>query len=221
MKTKIHIVTASFGENKDYNFVLPEQKDNGFDVTVSVYNDTNTHSRHLSLHPRTKGKIPKMLEWLEFDSDYYIWFDSKFKIKSENFIEKIISLVGDKEIMVCKHPSRTTIKSELDFVNSQMIYKNKYLLERYSGERMEEQVNHYLNDSDFIDNNLFAMGFFVYSKKLVINKNYNLLTDWFFHNCYWSIQDQLSFPYLLQKHKTNYDVFDFNILDNEYFKHGG
>ena len=147
-----------------------------------------------------------MLDWLENDADYYIWFDSSFKITSDSFVEDIIDFLGDYDICVHKHTYRSSIKSECDFVLQNMKNNDDYLIKRYNGERMLDQVNFYLEDKTFIDNNLFEMGFFVYSKNLVKNKNYNLLTDWFFHNCYWSIQDQLSFPYLIHKHNVNYKI---------------
>jgi len=160
-----------------------------------------------------------MLEWMETESDYYIWIDSKFKVKSENFVNDIINYLGDYEICLFEHPDRDSIKKEGDFVLSGIINNDEYLIDRYSGEKIKEQIDFYLNDKDFVDQNLFSLGFFVFSKKLIINKDYNLMTDWFFHNCYWSIQDQLSLPYLLQKHKTKYKTFNFNIFFNNYIEY--
>ena len=61
------------------------------------------------------------------------------------------------------------------------------------------------------------MGFFVYSKNLVKNKDFNLMKDWFFHNTIHSIQDQISFPYLLNKHKVKYKIFNSgDVYDNFY-----
>jgi len=161
-----------------------------------------------------------MLQWMETEADYYIWLDSKFVIKSKTFVNDIINCLGESELILFKHPNRSSIKSECEFVINGMKNENKYLLERYQGEKMLEQVNEYLKDKTFIDNKLFALGFFAYSNKLVKNKDYNLMTDWFFHNCYWSIQDQLSLPYLLHKHNTDYKVFEFNIFKNDYVKYG-
>jgi hypothetical protein len=74
MKKKVRIVTADFGNHiEGFNPKLPHQLTKNFEVSFSVYNDNNTPSRSLSLHPRLKGKIPKMLEWMEFDADYYFW----------------------------------------------------------------------------------------------------------------------------------------------------
>lgn len=220
MKKKVCIVTADFGNHiKNFNPIIPKQNEDLYEVIIKIYDDNNTTSRINSLHPRTKGKIPKMLEWMENDSDYYIWIDSKFKVVSENFVNDIINYLGDYEMCLCEHPNRDSIKKECDFVLEQMNNKNQYLVERYLGEKIKEQVDFYLNEKNFIDDKLFALGFFAYSKNLIVNKNYNLMTDWFFHNCYWSIQDQLSFPYLLQKHRINYTVFNFNIFLNNYIKH--
>jgi hypothetical protein len=59
------------------------------------YNDNNTISRGNSLHTRTKGKIPKMLDWVENDADYYIWFDSSFTITSSNFQLNVSASTND------------------------------------------------------------------------------------------------------------------------------
>jgi hypothetical protein len=93
------------------------------------------------------------------------------------------------------------------------IEPDPYLLERYEGEPIEDQVSTYLQDETFIDNSLYSLGFFIYKKSLVQSIN-NLMTDWFFHNCYWSVQDQLSMPYLLHKHKIVPNKFDFEAIYN-------
>jgi|694.fasta_scaffold35292_4 hypothetical protein len=219
MKKKVRVVTADFGNHiNNFHYNLPNQNSTLYDIDYECLTDKNTPSRHNSLHPRTKGKIPKMLDWVEHDADYYIWFDSKFKVVNDNFVEEIIQDLGDFDLGLIKHPQRDSIKSELEFMEKEMINKNDYLISRYDGERMKEQVNFYLSDSNFVDNKLFGLGFFIYSKKLVENKDYNIFTDWFLHNCYWSIQDQLSLPYLLNKHKINYKIFDLKLLDNKHLK---
>lgn len=217
------IVTANFGDkNLISDLYLEQNIDNKkYNISFFSYNDKNTSSRINSLHPRTKSKIPKMLQWMEFEFDYYIWLDSKFKIKSKNLVNDFIDYIENYDICLFNHPQRNSIKSESDYVLSEINQNYTYLKTRYDGERIKEQVEFYLKDKSFIDNKLFALGMFIYSKNLVIDKNYNLMTDWFFHNCYWSIQDQISFPYLLHKHKINFKTFNFNIIDNNYTKYKG
>jgi hypothetical protein len=215
---KIHIVSAQFGSSyqRKEEITLPPQ--NGeFEITTSFYNDRNTNnSRKLSLHPRTKGKIPKMLEWMNVDADYYIWMDHHFNIISEDFLSKMMEYIGDFDICVHNHSQRTKIKDECEFVYHYLQENHQNFTQKYDGELMHEQTNYYLRDTNFIDEKLFEMGFFIYSKKLVMNRNYNLLTDWFLHNCMWSIEDQISFPYMLYQHKTNYTTFPFGVLNNPY-----
>jgi hypothetical protein len=222
LKKKFRVITADFGNHykSNYNYLLPEQNTTKYTIDFVCYNDNNTISRGNSLHTRTKGKIPKMLDWVENDADYYIWFDSSFTITSSNFVDIVVDFLGDYDICIHNHAFRSTIKDESEYVLDRIIKGDHHLIQRYDGERLSDQVNFYLNDEGFIDNKLFEMGFFVYSKKLILNKNYNLLTDWFFHNCYWSIQDQLSFPYLLHKHNVKYKTFETNIYSSDYIKHG-
>lgn len=220
---RIKIITASFGLSS--SLIINNLKEiSDLDIDVHIYNDSNTPYRNLSLSSRLKGKIPKMLEWEKSESeseyDYYIWFDSKFII-NEGVIAKMLEGINGYDMCLFKHPERSSIKDELDFMNRLMSNNNNYLLSRYSGEDMDEQVSKYLSDDKFIDNKLFSCGCFIYSKELVRNKEYNLMKEWFYHNVIYSIQDQLSLPYLLQKFKINYNTFDFNILNSDVMTHIG
>lgn len=97
---------------------------------------------------------------------------------------------------------------------------NKYAYyDRYSGEPMSDQVETYLSDETFTDNNLFATGCFMYTKKLVQNRDYNIMTDWFLHNVLYSVEDQLSLPYLLHKHHTRYKIYPHVLMKNAFLKH--
>ena len=75
-------------------------------------------------------------------------------------------------------------------------------------------ITEYLNDKTFKDDTLIAAGAFVYSKKIIENKDYNIMKEWFYHNCKYSIQDQLSLPYLLHKFNINYKIIDENIFES-------
>lgn len=218
---KIKIVSANFGMENNIDCIdMPQQVGELFYYKTYNYNDNNYPLRDKSLSPRLKGKIPKMLEWIHDDADYYIWLDSPFEIISDKFIQNTLNAIGDNDLCLCKHNSvRSSIREELEYMKKEMQSNNGYLISRYSGEDMDKQVSIYLEDKSFTDNNLFEMGFFIYSKKLVENKNYNLMTDWFLHNSLYSIQDQLSIPYLLHKHNVKYTTFDFNVFSNPDLKY--
>jgi len=216
---KVHIITANFGTSDLTQIKLPHNHTSKHEITFSCYNDENTDSRLNSLHPRLKGKIPKMLGWMNKQADFYIWLDASFEITSPTFVDDLIEQLGDKDICLFNHSVRSSISSEFAFVMDN-ITLNPYLSSRYGGESMQSQINSYLSDITFEDSKLFEMGFFIYSKKLIQNKDYNVMTDWFFHNCYYSVQDQLSFPYLLHKHNVNYTTFpiDQTVYRNPYTK---
>jgi hypothetical protein len=66
------------------------------------------------------------------------------------------------------------------------------------------------------DNILIDCGTFIYSKSIIENKEYNLMKEWFYQNCLWAVQDQVSFPYLLHKFKTNFRLFEESVYSNYY-----
>jgi hypothetical protein len=216
-KQKVNVVSCSFGEQREL-YEFPPQH-GGYEIITSFYTDENFPSREKCMLPRLKGKIPKMLQYNYEKSDYYIWIDSKFNIISPNFIGWMLETLSDSDIALFPHPCRSSIKSELDFMLSEM--KNErddihgYLSSRYNGEGMIEQVDKYLKDSNFRDDKLFACGMFIYRRELII-KHPNFFTDWMIENVVHSIQDQLSIPYLLYKHGIKYTTFNQHITNNEY-----
>lgn len=219
---KVHIVTADFGNPNASEVIEMVSQNTEYSVSTMAYTDINfRHSRELALHPRLKGKIPKMLEWMNVDADFYIWMDSNFKITSPLFIDEMIKAIGDYDICLHPHDHRSSVLEEGTFVHSHIIsneneFTHNYLNDRYKGEPIIEQVNSYMTDTSFKDLSLFSLGFFIFNKRIIENKNYNVMTDWFFHNCYWTVQDQLSFPYLLHKHNINYTTFAYNVYNNPY-----
>ena len=207
----IHFISASFNRNKSKQFSI---KSSNHKITISTYDDHNYPSRRLAMHPRLKGKIPKMLEWKFVDADWYVWLDDSFSVLTDSLAEDILKVAGKNKLILFKHPNRNSIKEEYEFMQKKLNKKNLYLFSRYAGEPIKKQVEHYLNDSSFRDNKLFSMGFFAYHKSMK-----PLMLDWFLENITWSVQDQISFPYVLQKHKVRYSLFEGTFLRNPYVQH--
>jgi hypothetical protein len=215
---KIRLITAAYGsDHKPLKVKAPiEYKD--YIVDQVYYNDNNSASRANSLHPRTKGKIPKMMEWYDHPGyDYYLWVDSKFTLW-EGFLENMLEYEKDSEadLFFFNHPERSSTKAEMDFMAEKMKNGDTYLLSRYEGEIMEEKVNQYLADQTFIDNKLFYCGLFMYTSRLVENRDFNFMVDWFLHSVMYHTQDQLWFPYLLHKHRVKYRVYTKHMLQNNF-----
>ncbi len=176
-------------------------------------NDENFPPRFNSLHPRLHAKIPKMLAWEYFENfDYYIWMDSAYQFSHPNSLENIISTMCNGYFSIIKHWDRNSISEELDFLNREIVSGNQYLTSRYLNEYMGEQVKIYTSSPGFIDNKLYAGGLFSYSQKLT-QESPQFFRDWFYHCARYSVQDQLSLPYLLWLHGINPNVFDKNLLE--------
>lgn len=218
---KIRLITASFGDDPNVLTIEAPLGYKDYIIDLAFYNNINTHSRAYSLHPRMKGKLPKMMEWHDNpDYDYYIWMDSKFSIL-EGFIENMLQYENDDnaDLILFKHPERSSMREEMDFMSEKMREGSTYLNERYKGEIMEEQMDLYLSDENFVDDKLFYCGCFLYSKKLVENREYNVMTDWLLNCVMYCTQDQLWLPYLLKKHKVNYKVYTHDLLNNNFLRY--
>jgi hypothetical protein len=215
-KKRVLVTTAAFGSNLSSLWV--PQQSNKYDIVYNRITESNQSSRFKALHPRLRAKIPKMAVWEDNpDYDYYIWLDSWVSIRSPNIVEKFVNECQDVDACFFKHCARSSVEQELDFCLTLMNDGNEYLLSRYQGENMKEQVIHYYRDKSWIDNNLFECCIFIYNKRVIENTNYNLMKEWLYHNLIWSVQDQLSLPYLLHKFKTNYKILNGTAYKNEWF----
>lgn len=205
---KILIISANMG-SKATNTIAPQSVP--FDFIR--LDDSNFPVRQNAMHPRLVGKIPKMMAWDLYPGyDVYLWIDAPFSFKKSNSLQWYLDQLGNKEAAFFAHPNRHTIDQELQFMLELMDKGDGYLLQRYEGESMVGQVEgRYLNDKNFVDDKLFACTSFIYTKKLVENKEYNVMKEWFFHNCMWSVQDQLSLPYLLHKFNVNYNTINEDV----------
>lgn len=209
--TRMHFVSAHFGGPVPWDFHVTSDT---VEVSTAYYTDSNTPSRHLAMHPRLKSKIPKMMEWRNIDSDWYVWIDSSLKLKN-NFLDlpaQILKVAGDNPLVLFRHTAGTSIREEAQRVLISMKNNHEYLIKRYTGEPIQEQVIYYYGDPNFRDNQLFATGFFAYHRSAA-----PMLQEWFNHTIMWSLQCQISFPYVLQKSGLEYSIFEGVINgDNPY-----
>lgn len=209
------VTTASFGGPLGSRWV--DQTSERYNIVLNRIDNSTETGREKSMMPRLRGKVPKMTVWETHPGyDYYIWIDASFSLLKNNAIERMVDYCIGWDACFFSHPARTSVRQELDFVVGSMKNDDQYLIERYSGEKMTEQVEFYMKDSTWKDDLLLACGIFIYSKSVVENKEYNLMKEWFYQNCIWSVQDQLSLPYLLHKFKTNFRLFEESVYSNQY-----
>ena len=205
----ILLITANLGafDKQIKNHISPILKP-GINLAFVEFTDTNFPPRHNALHSRMQAKIPKMLAWEYFpEYDYYIWIDGSVQIINSNFIQNMVNFCAGYEIALIPHKDRKKIRDELEFVTELMRGGSAYLLKRYENELMQEQVNLYTQDKDFIDEKLFVGTVFCYSKELIKSKP-EFFKEWYYHCARYSVQDQLSLPYILHKHKIKVKEID-------------
>jgi len=208
---RILVITANIGGTSSNTFV-PQNIPN---VDFVKLDNSNYPERIKAMHPRLQGKIPKMLAWeLYPDYDYYIWVDAPFSLNNSNSVQWFLDKLQNNKAAFFMHPVRTTVQSEAEFVIDNIKYNNQYLIDRYQNENMKEQVESYLKDPNYNDNILISAGVFIYSADVVKNKENNVMKEWFYQNCLWSVQDQLSLPYVLQKYNIDYTIINENIYES-------
>lgn len=206
---RIHFVSAHFGGTPPWRHTIQHPH---HQISCAYYDDFNTPSRHLAMHPRLKAKIPKMLEWQFIDADWYVWLDSSIRIRSDAICDWVLDTAGDNPLCLYKHSFAHSIHEEAKRVRDNLDREIDYIKRRYAGEPILEQVIHYYGDPDFVDNQLFGLTLFAYHRSAS-----HLMLNWFHHNVIWSIQDQLSFPYCLQKSGLAYSLFDGLITEENPF----
>jgi hypothetical protein len=213
---KIALVTANLAKiDSDKFATYPNQKispENS--LSIFSYDDENFLPRKNAMHPRLQAKIPKMLAFEERPGyDYYIWLDASLLIKSENFVQWLVDECKDEVAVFFKHPFRNSISEELEFMDYHMNSNNQYLIDRYQNEPIHHQVKTYLEDNAFTDQFLIAAGAFIYTPKFALT---GVLNNWFYQCARFSVQDQFSLPYVLQKSNLQPKLLEENILDNRY-----
>jgi hypothetical protein len=212
---KVLVTSASCGSHCGNN-VEPQ---NNYTTDFICLDSENYSTRNKSMRPRLVGKIPKMLAWHLYPGyDYYMWIDQLFNLNNPDAVSWFINELGDHDALFFAHPHRSSIYSEYDFCKTAMNDNNQYIIERYQDEDMDLQIKDYNLNQDYIDDLLIAAGAFIYKASLVENKNYNVMKEWFFHNCIYSVQDQISLPFLLKRLNINYKLINSNIYSFEYLK---
>ena len=215
---RVLVTTASLGSPLTSDWCA--QTAAGLEIVLQRLTDTLFPLRTGAMHPRLQAKIPKMLAWETNPGfDYYVWLDSTISIVRPDAIQWIVDYCDGVDAAFFKHSKRSSIREEFSFMEQHLTGGDHYLADRYNNEPLAQQVDHYLRDPAFEDSRLFECGVFVYASSLVKDGTLNLLKEWFYQNCRWSVQDQLSLPYALSRIPCKYRVFDTTIFDNPYFEY--
>lgn len=174
-------------------------------------------------YTRLVAKIPKMIFYkvMPHNYDYYVWLDSKFTIH-EHWLDYLIWLINKypkHDVITSKHSVRLSVEEEtMDMLNAlKMGYGN--LRTKYYAPSLAFQLYKYKKALGFVDDCLNELTMIIYSSRMLGKSQFG--EEWYAHNCHFTIQDQLSFPFLCKKHDINVasvcqDVFNMPFVKHEY-----
>ena len=155
--------------------------------------------RHLMPHvtnPRLRSKLPKMMAHaLHPEFKAYAWADGSISSQA-GFVDELLALLGDADCAFSPHIGRKSIGDEMDFVEWLITHKDASIIEAYGGQPMRAQVAAY-RAQGLPDTCLYQGGLFVRRNTPKVNAAFE---EWFSHNVVYSVQDQLSLPFVLWKH---------------------
>lgn len=188
---KIAVITANLG-NFDPMVDYVEQS---LPYDFYRFTDENFPPRSCSITPRLQARIVKMFGWqMVPPHDYYIWVDSSCILSHKDSVKWLLEQCRDVDMAVLKHPHRSTIQEEADYLKERLRINDPYIVSRYKNELIDEQLNVIKADKGFADKNLFASTAFVYRNN---SKVQNVMFHWWHHTSRYHSIDQLSLPYVL------------------------
>lgn len=207
---RIAILTANLN-SFDKNIDPAEQE--GVEAVFHRWTDDN-FPPITGLTPRFQYRIPKLFGWQMLpEFDIYLWLDGSMSLQRPDCVQWFLEQLGDNDMAFLKHPERTTIKQEVDFIEEKMQNGNKYLLSRYENGLHEECYTEIVKDKEFIDDRLFASTAFVYRNT---EKVQEVMKEWWFWQSRFYSCDQIPLPYVLWKSGIRVKTINENLFKSEY-----
>lgn len=144
------------------------------------------HSRpHLS--DRMAAKVAKCQPWRYADDDIVIWVDGSIVPTTDRFVEHLVDS-SSGPLSQYPHPHRDCIEAEA-IVSAGMV--------KYQGQPVIEQAAAYMQAGHPKRWGLWATGIIVYRRPFL----HTFGNAWLTEQCAWTVQDQISQPYLLRRYE--------------------
>jgi hypothetical protein len=208
---RVALITGSFG---GYDPVRDLPEWHGFDDAVCVTDTASgvgdgwrVHVEPGSDNPRLASKRPKMMPWLFTDCDAAVWMDASFELTGRGFRSWVDGHLERNDFTAWVHPEgRTCIQQEADVC---------WFFKKYEGEPIRDQARSYFRDGFPRFWGLFAAG----ALGWVFSPEANGLGNSWYRECeQWSIQDQISLPYLLWSRNMRFGLWRGNEYKNDFLK---
>lgn len=139
------------------------------------------------LHPRMAAKVAKCEPWRYTEDEVVIWVDGNIHPTTDRFIEHLVDS-SHGSLSQYLHPHRDCIETEAK-VSAGMV--------KYQGQRVIEQAAHYMTEGHPKRWGLWATGIIVYRPHAMLR---SFGQAWLAEQCAWTVQDQISQPFVLRQH---------------------
>lgn len=210
---RMALITAIFG---DYDVPKPLNYGHGFDDAILVTDNPTLEAHGWRIHlnakgwsPRMSAKYPKISPFDYVGADAYVWIDAAFTVINPEFRVFCEQALEGNDIVVWEHPHRW---------HRNCLYPEAELsltLPKYAGSKIQAQVDHYRAEGMPADFGLWACGSIVW-RNCPEAKAFS--KAWLAEIRRWSVQDQISFPYLVWKMSPKLGVFPANEMENPYLR---
>lgn len=202
------LITGIFG---GYDVLRPLPALHGFDEAICVTDDPGLFASGWTMvvqekdpHPRLASKRPKMLPWLYTQAGASVWIDGAFEVRGPEFAQFVRDHLARHDLVVWKHPeARDCIYQEADYCQDWPKYSDQPIREQTAAYKQIGMPEHW---------GLFAAG--------TVGMRHNRDTQgfgwaWWDECNRWSIQDQISLPYLLWSMRKPFGVWDAHEFHND------
>jgi hypothetical protein len=207
---KTVLISAIYG---GHDSVKPLPANHGFDDAVMITDDPDLEAPGWrvmvepagSMRPRMAAKLPKFQPFNFVDADVAVWLDGSFLIRSDNFRIFCEESLGDHDFTVWSHP---------DLATRDCLYLEALECQnwpKYREDPIPDQTAFYRSQGMPEHFGLWACGTIVWRNS---DQAKQFGSRWLMENIRWSIQDQISFPFLIWKHEPNFGVFPAHEYDN-------
>jgi hypothetical protein len=208
---RIALITSVYGA---YDPVRPVDPEWGFDDAVCVTDRTEglpdswrAVIEPTNAPPRLAAKHAKMTPWNYTDCDAALWVDASIEITSAHLRGFVEQHLERSPLVVWTHPEgRMDIRQEGPVC---------WDWPKYADQPMREQIDAYVADGYPERWGLFACGVLAWR---FTPEARALGEAWLKEQYAWTIQDQISLPYLLWREGMTFDVFRAHQYQNPYFR---
>lgn len=212
MSEKVAILTCILG---DFDTPVDPVKQN---IPVDFHRWTDSNFPPITgLTPRLQYRIPKLFGWQMLPGyDYYIWLDGAWSFGREDCAQWYLDQLEGADIAFFKHPSRSSIKEEVDHIEDHLQRGKPYITSRYKNGLHKEALQSIRHEYEFYqDDRLYASTTFIYKNSKEVQ---NFLKDWWLWQSRYFTCDQVVLPYLLETHRLRVRTFDEHIYKTKYLK---